>query len=150
MDLKSAGSSPAFPTMQYNSFAYVINHLNIASTRKKPKIKIAVTTKTLLLIKALHKVGCIHRFIICSKQVGTRQMRYAYISTPFFKQTPFFKSVRLVSTPSRRHTISLKSLKTTAGSIRSSIIILSTPYGVVDHREALRLRTGGLILCFIS
>jgi ribosomal protein S8 len=56
----------------------------------------------------------------------------------------------LVSTPSRRHTISLKSLKTTAGSIRSSIIILSTPYGVVDHREALRLRTGGLILCFIS
>jgi ribosomal protein S8 len=35
-------------------------------------------------------------------------------------------------------------------SIKSSIVILSTPYGIIDHREALRIRTGGTILCIAS
>lgn len=150
MDLKSAGSSPAFPNIQYNSFAYVINHLNIAATRKKPKIKILITRKTLTLINTLYRIGCVQRFLLATEHLKGRRVRFAYVSTPFYKQTPYFKSVRLVSTPSKRHTISLKSLRTVAASIRSSIIILSTPYGVVNHSEALRLRTGGLILCFIN
>ena len=150
MDLKSTGSNPVFPNIQYNSFAYVINHLNIAATRKKPKIKILITRKTLALINTLYRGGCVQRFLLATECVKGRRVRLAYVSTPFYKQTPYFKSVRLVSTPSKRHTISLKSLRTVAASIRSSIIILSTPYGIVNHSEALRLRTGGLILCFIN
>jgi len=124
--------------------------LNIAATRKKPKIKILITRKTLMLVNTLYRVGCVQRFLLSTEYRKGRRVRFAYISTPFFKQTPYFKSVRLVSTPSKRHTISLKSLRIITMSIRSSLIILSTPYGIVNHNEALRLRTGGLILCFIN
>jgi ribosomal protein S8 len=104
----------------------------------------------LMLINTLYRVGCVQRFLLSTEHRNGRRIRFAYISTPFFKQVPYFKSVRLVSTPSKRHTISLKSLRIITMSIRSSLIILSTPYGIVNHNEALRLRTGGLILCFIN
>jgi ribosomal protein S8 len=68
----------------------------------------------------------------------------------FFKNTPFFKSLRLLSTPSKKHTTTLKGLRLINLSIKSSVIILSTPYGIIDHREALRIGTGGAILCIAS
>lgn len=149
MDLKSAGSSPAFPIMPYNSLAYLINHINIATTRKKPKIKILITRKTLPLLKVLHKVGCISRYVQVSKYQNQLKLSYVFLTIPFFKQKPFFKSIRLVSTASKSYNISLIALRAIAGSVRSSLLILSTPYGVIDHSEALRLKTGGLLLCII-
>ncbi len=143
------GSSPAFPILPYNSLAYLVNHINIATTRKKPKIKVLVTRKTLPLLKTLHKVGCISRYVYVSKYKNYLRLNYAFLTIPFFKQRPFFKSIRLVSTPSKNYNISLKALKVISHSLRSSIAILSTSYGVIDHTEALRLKTGGLLICIL-
>lgn len=68
----------------------------------------------------------------------------------FYKSQPFFKSVRLVSSSSRKYTLSLKSLIILQKSLKSSILILSTPKGILTHKEAIKFKVGGLGICFIS
>jgi ribosomal protein S8 len=135
--------------LPYSPITYLINHVNIATTRKKSKIKILVSHKMLPLLKAMYRVGCISRYVHLTKHKNNLSLRYAILTIPFFKQKPFFKSVRLVSTPSKKYNISLKALKLVSNSLRASCAILSTPYGVLTHREALKLKTGGLIICII-
>jgi len=107
----------------------------------------------------LFKIGYISNYsIIVSNPVGLIPLdssydpRYTYIfiNLIFFKNTPFFKSLRLVSTPSKKHVTTLKALGVINQSIKSSVLILSTPYGIVDHKEALKMGTGGTILCIAS
>ena len=149
MDLKSAGSSPAFPTLPYNPVAYLINHVNIATTRKKPKIKLLISKRMLPLLKALHRIGCVSRYVYITKYKKHLRLDYVILTVPFFKQRPFFKSIRLVSTPSKKYNVSLKALTLISNSLRSSFAILSTPYGVITHKEAIKLKTGGLLICII-
>jgi ribosomal protein S8 len=135
--------------LPYSPVAYLINHVNIATTRKKPKIKILISNKMLPLLRAMHKIGCISRYVYLTKYKKNLHLRYVILTIPFFKQKPFFKSIRLISTSSKKYNVSLKALQLIANSLRSSCAILSTPYGVLTHREALKLKTGGLILCII-
>ena len=147
---KECGFEPRVSNyLPYNPVAYLINHVNIATTRKKPKIKILVTGKMLPLLKTMHKLGCISRYVFLTKNNTNTQLKHVVLTIPFFKQKPFFKSIRLVSTPSKKYTISLKALRLVSNSLRSSYAILSTPYGVINHREAIKLKTGGLIICII-
>jgi ribosomal protein S8 len=44
----------------------------------------------------------------------------------------------------------LRALKLASLSMKSSIILLSTNKGIIDHNEAIRLRVGGTILCVLS
>ena len=119
------------------------------TTKKQSKIKILTNKKGLTLIRALHKIGCISKFIIFKKHIRKSLRTYAYISSPFYKNTPFFKSVRVISTPSKHHQISLKGLKLLANSLNASVMLLSTSHGIVTHREALKLSIGGQILCMV-
>ena len=147
---KECGFEPRVSNyLPYNPVTYLVNHVNIATTRKKPKIKILISNKMLPLLKAMHKVGCISRYVYITKYKKNLHLKYVILTIPFFKQKPFFKSVRLVSTPSKKYNISLKALRLISNSLRSSYAILSTPYGVITHREALKLQTGGLIICII-
>jgi ribosomal protein S8 len=135
--------------LPYNPVAYLINHVNVATTRKKPKIKLLVSKKMLPLLKTLHKIGCVSRYVHVTKYKKHLHLSYVILTIPFFKQRPFFKSIRLVSTPSKKYNVSLKALTLISNSLRSSFAILSTPYGVVTHKEAIKLKTGGLIICII-
>ena len=143
------GSSPMFPIIHSNSYAYVINHLNLIASKKFPKIKILNTRKNLSLVKSLHSVGCVSKFYLIKSSLKTLHKDHIYVSTPFYKNTSFFKSVRVVSTPSRKHSISLNGLRLAQNSLGSSIMILSTPYGLITHKKAIELRSGGLILCMV-
>lgn len=149
------GFDPRVSNIKYNSYAYAVNHLNLAISRKKLRIRFKHTRKTLELTKALFSIGYISNYSVVidnprSILPGKANNAWIYVSTIFFKNTPFFKSLRLVSTPSKKHTTTLKGLRVINLSIKSSIIILSTPYGIIDHREALRIGTGGTILCIAS
>jgi len=35
-------------------------------------------------------------------------------------------------------------------SLNSSILILSTPKGIISHYEAIKMRVGGLLLCILN
>ena len=143
--------------IRYNSYAYVVNHLNLSISRKKLRIKFKYTRKTLDLTKALLSIGYISNYSVVSRNEFSEihtlldsKNSWIYVSTTFFKNTPFFKSLKLVSTPSKKHVTTLKALRVINLSIKSSVLILSTPYGIINHREAIRIGTGGTILCIAS
>lgn len=153
------GFDPRVSNMRYNAYAYVVNHLNLAIARRKLFIKIRYTRKTLELTKALFKIGYISNYSIITNSSALNPVNnnpydprftYIFINLIFFKNTPFFKSLRLVSTPSKKHVTTLKALGVINLSIKSSVLILSTPYGIVDHKEAIKMGTGGTILCIAS
>ena len=116
----------------------------MASSSHQRHITFKYTKKSLKLISLLHKLGVIHSFIIISNS-----QKIVKVSPFEYRQTPFFKSVRLVSTPSRSYTIKISSLKILEKSIGQGIIILETTQGLITHRDALRLNVSGRILCVI-
>ena len=61
------GFDPRVSNIRYNTYAYVVNHLNLAISRKKLFIKIKYTKKTLSLVKALHKIGYISNYSVIVK-----------------------------------------------------------------------------------
>ena len=132
--------------MPYDTYAYVVNHINIAIARKKLKIKFKHTKKALEITHLLYQIGYVSHYQLIHEHKQT----WIYISITYYKNTPFYKSLRLVSTPSRRHFISLKALRTVQNSIKSSIVLLSTSKGLLTHTEAIKLNTGGLILCIAN
>lgn len=151
------GFDPRVSRIRYNSYAYVINHLNLAISKKKLRIKLKYTRKTFELTKALAAIGYVSNYsVVSEKSLWAARYQtnssnsWIYINAAFFKNTPFFKSLRLVSTPSKKHITSLKALHVINVSIKSSVILLATPYGIMSHREALRRGTGGTILCIAS
>ena len=144
------GSSPAFPITPYNAYSYVVNHFNLVNSKKQVKKTIILTKKTLRLVKVLHSQGVINHFLI-HKNVSLGVPAYYITFSPlFYKSIPFFRSVRLVTTPSRKHTVSLSALRLVVPSVRSSVILLSTSRGIIPHTEALALKIGGLILCILD
>ena len=160
------GSSPTFPKIPYNTYTYVINHINIALSKKQFCTSIIFTKNSLSLIKALYRTSYINNYIITKNKnimnlkttnqnkFGTKKLNRISMKIKFsilyFKNKSFFKSIRLVSTPSRKHTITLRALKMASLSMKSSIILLSTDKGIIDHNEAIKLRVGGTILCVLS
>ena len=55
-----------------------------------------------------------------------------------------------MSTPSKKHTISLKGLNLLKKISGTSLIILETSRGIISHIDALKLGVGGLILCVVG
>ena len=95
----------------------------------------------------LHKVGAIKNYIT----IKTQQNKYKIIFSPsFYKNTPNYKNIRYVSTPSKKHTVSLRALRMLHTALKASILILSTSYGLVTHTEAIKLKVGGIIICVLS
>lgn len=135
---------------RYNSFSYVVNMVNLTISRKEGKTKLVLTRKTYPLIKLLHKLGCINRFIVLGNIGKNPNIKYIVLNALFYKGVPFFRGLRLVSTPSKKHTITLKALHVVNTHLKASTLILSTPLGLMGHREALSLKTGGFIVAILS
>jgi ribosomal protein S8 len=67
----------------------------------------------------------------------------------FYKNLPFFKKILNISTLSKSFYITYKTLKLLRTVFKSSLIILSTPYGLVSHKEATSIGSGGKIIYII-
>lgn len=134
----------------YYSHAYVINHVNILLSRKQKCVQIVLTKKTLRLIRSFYKNSIVKNFIIIEKTINQKKKRFIRFSGLFYRNESYFKGVRLVSTPSRKHTISVKGLKTLKKISGTSLIILETSRGLISHIDALKLNVGGLILCVVG
>ena len=152
MGLRSVGSSPAFPTISgYNSDARLINHLNLAISRKKLRMTLQISKRSLKLLNLLHRIGCIQHYLLFKKYFNNYDYNiFVRFTVLFYKNRSFYKGVRLITTVSRKYAISLKALRIMNITTRSSIYILSTSQGVITHKEALRLNVSGLLLCVIG
>ena len=151
MGLGSTGSSPVPSILYYNTTSYLINHVNLTLGKKCPQTTIIYTKNSHKLVFVLFKLGCINNFIThCKTTKGGTERKYLTFSIFFYKNTPFFKNIRLVSSPSKQHTITYRGLQILKHSIGSSVILLSSTKGIITHKEALKLGLGGLIIAVLS
>jgi ribosomal protein S8 len=135
----------------YESNAYVINNINLSLSKKMLINTIILNKKTLPLVKMLHQLGCVHQYNIIQKfdKYG-KKLFFIKFSAFFYKNTSFFKGLRLVSTGSKKFNVTLKALHILNKLLKSSTLILSTSKGLMTHKEALKYKIGGLIICSLS
>jgi ribosomal protein S8 len=134
-------------SLRYNSNAFLINHINfVISSRKRwcfcrftKKIK-----KNLFLFKELGILNSY--FIYPSHSIKT----FVKIAPFFYKNSTFFKGIRLISTPSKLFLIKLSALNIIKKSLGSTVLLLSTSRGLITHIEALKHGIGGIALFLIS
>lgn len=147
MDLNSEGSSPPFPIIYHSPYAYLISNINIAFKGKKRISVIICTKKVLRLLRALRKEGCLSYLLLGCRNSHRRRLVF---SLYYYKQATFFKQIQLLSTISKKFTISLKALTILNRSLKQTVLLIETSSGIINHKEALKRRTGGLMLCLIS
>ena len=143
---KSAGSSPASPIIYYYTNSYVANHFNILNSKKTHRITIVSTNKTLKLVKSLYSARIINSYIISTK--GSRT--YITFNSMYYRNVPYFSHLRIISTPSKLHNVSLRALRVISKSIGVSVLLLETDKGIITHKQAIDCNTGGKLLGIIS
>ena len=72
------------------------------------------------------------------------------LSPFFYKNMSFFRKIKLVSTPSKRFNLKLRTLQILSKSLGETILILETSSGIITHIDALKLKIGGKILLVIN
>jgi ribosomal protein S8 len=71
------------------------------------------------------------------------------ISPLYFKNKSFYRHAKLVTTPSREYSLSLKSMRTLRSYSGETVFILSTSKGVMTMEEAFNFKIGGIILYYL-
>lgn len=137
---------PRFQIIFYDPNAYVINHYNLLVASKASSKKIIYTKQNLNLIKILLKTGAISHYTV----VNFKHKYFIKFSIYNFKNSPFFKTIRLISTQSKSFTISLQTIKLLTPTFKTSLFVLSTSKGLLTNTEALRLGTGGILICVLN
>lgn len=131
----------------YNSTAFLINHINMSIASRRRWILFRCTKKMIHILHLFKRLGLINSFLLINT---TQKHLLIKLSPLFYKSTPFFKSVRLVSTPSKRFNLKLKTLQILEKSLGETTVILETSQGIITHRDALKLKIGGKILFVLS
>lgn len=129
----------------YDHNSYLINHLNIAISRKLLRMTIRLVPKTLPLIKLLWELGFIRHYYIHRN----KHLRITF-SILFYKNTTYYNSLKILSTQSKKFFISLKALKLINKLSGDSVFILSTSKGIITHKKAIQEGLGGLLLCSLN
>jgi ribosomal protein S8 len=136
--------------MYYDTGSYVANHINLSITKNIFRSSIVLSKKSLRIIKILYSIGFIKHYYIFTIKKNNKIREYIKFSCFYFNKRPFYKSLKIVSTPSKRFTISYKSLRLFHMSSKSSTLILSTDKGLITNKEAMDLGLGGLIIFAVN
>ena len=105
------------------------------------------TKKIITILALLKKLGVVQSYLV------TRSNQFfltVKLSPFFYKNSSFFRCIRLVSTPSKRFNLKLKTLQILEKSLGETIVVLETSKGIIPHKEALKLKLGGKILLVIN
>jgi ribosomal protein S8 len=136
---------PRSQSIVQNNYSYVVNHINIVSSKKQRFTKIKFSKKIFQFILVLYKLGVINSFIVLSFR-----KKKIKISPLIYKNKPYFSGLRLVTTPSKNFHIKLKTLLFLNNSLGETVLVLETPLGIISHKEAIKHKTGGKILCVLN
>ena len=101
----------------------------------------------LKVLRLLKKIGLLNSYLLNGNARGIYRVK---VSPFFYKNSAFFKNVKLVTTPSKRFNIRLRTLQIVCKSLGESIIVLETSKGILTHKEALKLRISGKVLLVLS
>lgn len=133
--------------MLYNySLNYVLNLININKLKKNLSFFIIFTKKNYNTIKVLKNFNIIHDF----KLIKKNNFNFIKINLFFYKNKTICHNLKIISRPAKIFTISYKSLLLLNKKSGSSIFLISTTKGIVSHQEAIKLKIGGVLICFFS
>ena len=147
MGLKSVGSNPTSPNIINNKINnYVITKLNLNLSKNTINNYFFFSKNNFYFIKMLYSLGCIFRY----KIVFLKGKKFIKVNIFYYKYKPFYKNIKLISTPSKIFYITKKALNILTKSINSSTLIISTNKGILSHNLAIKKNTGGIVLCILS
>lgn len=127
--------------MQFN-YSYLLNHLKINTARRNYYFEILVTPRVLDFLYLLQELNVIRRFYRINGN------RYRVFPSWSYKN-PTYRRIKLYNRGKNPINIHLAALSVLQHSTANSSLILSTPHGLITHREALRKKTGGHLICLI-
>jgi len=132
-----------FPIMikQYY-FSYLCSILNINKSHKTLNFKIIFNKNNFKTVKLLKKINFIHKFTV----IEQNNLIYLNIYLYYYKNKNVGSSIKIISKPSKFFFISYKSIRLLNKRTGSSFLLLSTPKGLLFHKEALQFKTAGLVL----
>lgn len=158
--------------MGIHSIANACSHLQNASRARLGLTSIPNTKYNLRLMLALHRAGFISSVTrggpsppedltaepetVTSLNVATRRL---WVGLKYWDNEPVMRNIVPVSKPSRLVTSDLKELSRVARGFEAGYVkglnlgetlFLSTDRGVLEVREALERKVGGLVLCRVS
>ncbi len=122
----------------YSIGDFLIRLKNMARAKKK-EVVLPGNKLILSVAKALEKAGYVEDVKGKDKTVSL-SLRYAY-------KEPVLTNVRLISKPGLRIYKSVGQLEEKRG---ASILIISTPKGILTHKEAIKERIGGEVIAEIA
>jgi len=122
----------------YSVGDFLIRLKNLARAKKKG-IVIPGNKLIISVAKALEKAGFIED-VKSKDKILSLNLRYAY-------KEPLLTGVKLISKPGLRIYKSVGELEEKRG---ASILIISTPKGILTHKEAIKARLGGEVIAEIS
>ena len=134
--------------MPYNSYNYLVNHINFSMARDTNRSKLRVNNQLMPLLILLQHIGVVETYLLFSEtSTKGRIDRYAIVAVSYFKTRPFFRNLKVCSKPSKHYTITYRALKLVSSHLGFSTIILSTSKGILSDRKARENNIGGEILC---
>ncbi|KAJ9142262.1 Ribosomal protein S8-like protein [Coniochaeta hoffmannii] len=158
--------------MGIHSIANACSHLQNASRARLGLTSIPNTKYNLRLMLALHRAGFISSVTrggpsppadlfaepepVTAQNVATRRL---WVGLKYWDNEPVMRNITPVSRPSRLVTSDLKELSRVARGFEAGYVkglnlgetlFLSTDRGVLEVREALERKVGGLVLCRVS
>ena len=128
--------------MILNSYTYFLNQLKVTSSQKKLYFDVRITTKTRTLASLLVRLNVIRRFHILNRDVYRVYPAY----TRFRKYT---RPIKGFTRSNGRHRFKLQTLQVLNLNTPNTYYILETTQGLMTHKEALRLKLGGLLLLVV-
>ena len=144
MGLESTGSNPVFPNLlQFiNPYTYVLNHFNFAIIKNNFFFTLLLTPRAFLLVKFLHSINLIRRFYKTSSG--------KYIIFPnYSKIGKIIKGLKIYYRKRNPIILRLQALKLLKFSTKSSLFILETSRGIMDHNQAMRRNLGGTLITIL-
>ena len=128
--------------MILNSYTYFLNQLKVTSSQKKLYFDARTTTKTRTLANLLVRLNVIRRF----HRLNTDVYRIYPAYTRFRK---YSRPMKGFTRSNGRHRFRLQTLQVLNLNTPNTYYILETTQGLMTHKEALRLKLGGLLLLIV-
>lgn len=123
-----------------NSTAFIVS-LNNAIKANKSKVVVKSSKKIILLLKVLYQ----ENYIIGYKKLDSFQT-IIFLKMNYYRNCTRF--LKKIGKPSHKVFISYKDLWPFIISVNT--LILSTPQGILTHREAIQSYSGGIVVCVLS
>ena len=128
------------PVRLYDN-SFFLNHFKISIASKVFFFDLRIKRKFTPFLNLLYKLNIVRRYCFIKKGVVRVYPNWIGENSTLKKVRFFQKKTPLALTLNSLHI-----LKTYSS---NSYIILNTPKGLITHHEAMRLRTGGKLVCLI-